>query len=57
MVLIILFSWLRMGEICRSPFDGDSIYDIKVLKEIDHQIYTSSLALQSAKLPNDFTKL
>ena len=50
---MILFSWLRMGEVCRSPFDGDSVYDLKVLQEIDIQIYTASLALQTGQVPID----
>ena len=28
LVLVILFAWLRMAEVCRSPFDGDSVYDV-----------------------------
>jgi len=53
LILMILFSWLRMGEVCRSPFDGDSVYDLKVLQEIDIQIYTASLALQTGQVPID----
>ena len=34
-----------MAEVCKSPFDGDSSYDINVEEEVDVQIYLGSLAL------------
>ena len=45
MVVIIIFTWLRMAEICMTPFNGDKYYDVDVLKEIDMSIYNASLAL------------
>ena len=57
MILMILFSWLRMGEICASPFDGDSIYDLKAIEIIDSEIYAASLALQTAEASTDITDI
>ena len=51
LVLVILFAWLRMAEVCRSPFDGDSVYDVHVEEEIDVQLFNASLALYRAKPP------
>ena len=46
MVMItILFSLLRMAEICESPFDYDNYWDVNVKKEIDIQLFIGSLAL------------
>ena len=37
-----------MGEICTSPFDGDSFYDLNMKKAMDVQIFNASLALYKA---------
>eukprot|EP00093_Oithona_nana_P000390 00390.XXX_1520_1077_1 [CDS] Oithona nana genome sequencing. len=47
--IIVLFAWLRMGEICTSPFDGDSFYDLNMKKAMDVQIFNASLALYKAE--------
>ena len=47
--IIVLFAWLRMAEICSSPFDGDSLYDLDMKKAMDIQIFNASLALYNAK--------
>ena len=44
-MLIILFSLLRMAEICESPFDYDNVYDVHVKEEINIQLFIGSLAL------------
>ena len=45
-MITILFSLLRMAEICESPFDYDHNYwDVDVKKEIDIQLFIGSLAL------------
>ena len=36
---------LQMAEICKSPFDQNSEYDVQVKEEIDIQSYLASLAL------------
>ena len=38
-----------MGEICTSPFDGDSFYDLNMKKAMDVQIFNASLALYKAE--------
>ena len=43
-----MFGWLKMSEICTSPFDGDDHYDIDVDKELEMEIWRASLALQEA---------
>ena len=48
LIIIVLFAWLRMGEICTSPFDGDSFYDLNMKKAMDVQIFNASLALYKA---------
>ena len=40
-----------MGELCTSPFDGDSFYDIDVEHEIDTQIINASIALSKVDPP------
>ena len=44
-VLMVLFSLLRMAEICESPFDYDNYYDVHIKEEIDIQLFIGSLAL------------
>ena len=45
-MITILFSLLRMAEICESPFDYDHNYwDKDVKKDIDIQLFIGSLAL------------
>ena len=52
MVMItILFSLLRMAEICESPFDYDNYWDVHVKKEIDVQLFIGSLALDPRYAP------
>ena len=43
-----MFGWLKMSEICTSPFDGDDHYDLDVAKELEMEIWRASLALQEA---------
>ena len=43
-----MFGWLKMSEICASPFDGDDHYDIDVDQELELEIWRASLALQEA---------
>ena len=43
--LTVLFSMLRMSEICESPFDYDNYWDVHVKEEIDIQLFIGSLSL------------
>jgi hypothetical protein len=45
----LIFAWLKMGEICKSPFDGDVIYDIDLVDELDMLIWSASASLESIK--------
>ena len=36
---------LQMAEICKSPFDQNSKYDVQVKEELAVQSFTASLAL------------
>ena len=47
-LVALMFGWLKMSEICTSPFDGDDHYDIDVDKELEMEIWRASLALQEA---------
>ena len=51
----VLFSLLRMAEICESPFDYDNYWDVHVKREIDIQLFIGSLALypKYADLPDE----
>ena len=42
----MLFAWLKMAEICSSPFDGDAFYDINLVDELEVIIWGSSVALE-----------
>ena len=42
----MLFAWLKMAEICSSPFDGDAFYDINLVEEFDVIIWGTSVALE-----------
>ena len=45
-MIAILFSLLRMAEICESPFNYDNGHDnVHVKEEIDIQLFIGSLAL------------
>ena len=44
-MIVVLFSMLQMAEICKSPFDQNSEYDVHVKEEIDIQSFLASLAL------------
>ena len=44
-VVMVLFSLLRMAEICENPFDYDNYYDVHIKEEIDIQLFIGSLAL------------
>ena len=50
-VLMVLFSLLRMAEICESPFDYDNVYDVHVKEEINIQLFIGSLALYQDTAP------
>ena len=43
-----MFAWLKMSEICTSPFDGDKHYDIDLVEELDIEIWKASVALQES---------
>ena len=43
-----MFAWLKMSEICTSPFDGDEHYDIDLVEELDIEIWKASVALQES---------
>merc|ERR1712079_250899 len=42
MVFAIIFSWLKMAEVCKSPFDGYKYYDIDLIQELDVNIWIAS---------------
>ena len=42
----MLFAWLKMAEICSSPFDGDAFYDINLVDELEVIIWSSSVAME-----------
>ena len=44
----LMFAWLKMSEICESPFDGDKHYDIDLVEELDIEIWKASVALQES---------
>ena len=44
-MIIVLFSMLRMAEVCRTPFDYDTQHDVHVKEELNDQLYIGSLAL------------
>jgi len=44
----LMFAWLKMSEICTSPFDGDKHYDIDLVEELDIEIWKASVALQES---------
>ena len=54
-MVTVLFSLLRMAEICESPFDYDNYWDVDVKREIDIQLFIGSLALypKYADLPDE----
>ena len=52
LVFIILFAWLKMAEICKSPFDGDMNFDFDLADELDKNIWAASVALESIDNPN-----
>ena len=49
--IVIIFAMLRTAAICRSPFDGTNVYDMRVKEEIDVQLFTGSLALYLNSAP------
>ncbi len=49
---MILFAWLKMAEICKSPFDGDLYFDIDLVNELDMNIWAASASLESIANPN-----
>ena len=53
-----MFAWLKMSEICTSPFHGgDRYYDIDLVKELDMDIWKASVALQeSAEYEYEFVQ-
>jgi len=50
MVFAIIFSWLKMAEVCKSPFDGYKYYDIDLIKELDVNIWIASVSLEDYDL-------
>ena len=44
----LMFAWLKMSEICESPFDGDPVYDIDLVQQLDIEIWKASVALQES---------
>ena len=48
MLVALMFAWLKMSEICTSPFDGDEHYDIDLDEELDIEIWKASVALQES---------
>ena len=53
----LMFAWLKMSEICTSPFLGDKYYDIDLVKELDMDIWKASVALQeSAEYEYEFVQ-
>jgi hypothetical protein len=48
LILILIFAWLKMTDICISPYDGNSdIYDIDLVNELHMNIWVASEALES----------
>jgi len=47
-LVALMFAWLKMSEICTSPFDGDKHYDIDLVEELDIEIWKASVALQES---------
>ena len=43
-----MFGWLKMSELCTSPFDGDDHYDVDVDTELHMEIWRASIALEEA---------
>ena len=47
-LISLLFGWLKMSELCTSPFDGDDHYDVDVDTELHMEIWRASIALEEA---------
>ena len=44
---MLMFGWLKMSELCSSPFDGDDHYDVDVETELHMEIWRASTALEA----------
>jgi hypothetical protein len=47
--LILIFSWLKMADVCISPFKDSGDNDINLEHELDANIWCATEALQSVK--------
>ena len=47
MVYMVLYAWLKLADIVRSPFEGDKYYDIDIIGRIDSELFEASVALYS----------
>jgi hypothetical protein len=43
----LIFAWLKMADICQSPFDGNLHYDVDLVDELDLNIWSASAAMES----------
>ena len=43
---MIIFAWLKMGQLCESPFDGDENFDIDLKEELELNIWMASVTLE-----------
>ena len=43
-----MFGWLKMAELCSSPFDGDDHYDVDVDTELHLELWKASKALDES---------
>ena len=51
-MITVLFAWLNMATICENGFDQDSKTDVNLEDELDRNIWSASMALQSFETRN-----
>ena len=47
-LISLMFGWLKMSELCNSPFDGDDHYDVDVDTELHLELWKASKALDES---------
>ena len=47
-LISLMFGWLKMSELCSSPFDGDDHYDVDVDTELHLELWKASKALDES---------
>ena len=44
---MVLYAWLKMADMVKSPFAGDKYYDIDIIGRIEAELFEASVALYS----------